>query len=186
MPRGTWSARDERKYEAILESCRSGSKPRSKKTCQRIAAATVNRDRKRALGAPPGLEIHEAETGSRIAFAFDAYLDGERVGSITGVRLNDKIRGRVVYKVSNVKVAEGQRRRGVATKLYEAAAQEACRRRARLASLERRAMAYSHEFWRKQAAKGRAEVIERRNEQPVYVLDCAFARDLSSLRRRKP
>lgn len=185
MPKGTWTAKDERKYEAILESCQFGKRRRSKKTCQRIAAATVNRDRK-GLGAPPGLQIREAETGSRIAFAFDAYLDGERVGSIMGVRQNQKVRGRVVYKVSNVKVAEGQRRRGVATKLYEAAAQEACRRRSRLASLERRAMAYSHEFWQKQAAKGRAEVIERRNQQPIYVLDCAFARDLSALRGRKP
>lgn len=45
MPRGTWTAKDERKYEAILESCQFGKRRRSKKTCQRIAAATVNRDR---------------------------------------------------------------------------------------------------------------------------------------------
>ena len=46
MPRKTWTAKDERKYEHIFESCRFGDKPRSEKTCKRIAAATVNRDRK--------------------------------------------------------------------------------------------------------------------------------------------
>lgn len=49
MPRKTWTAKDERKYEAILSSCkleRPRGKKRSVATCKRIAAATVNRDRK--------------------------------------------------------------------------------------------------------------------------------------------
>lgn len=43
MPRGAWTAKDERQYEAILKSCRKGG--RKKKSCQRIAAATVNKFR---------------------------------------------------------------------------------------------------------------------------------------------
>lgn len=44
MPKGVWSAKRERQYEHILESCldRGG---RSEKTCKRIAAATVNKTR---------------------------------------------------------------------------------------------------------------------------------------------
>jgi hypothetical protein len=46
MPQGKWTAKDERRYEAILESCStSKTKRRNFKTCQRIAAATVNKFR---------------------------------------------------------------------------------------------------------------------------------------------
>lgn len=52
MPRKLWTKKDERKYEKILESCRL-ERPRGKKrtvaACKRIAAATVNRDRKAGL-----------------------------------------------------------------------------------------------------------------------------------------
>lgn len=187
MPKGTWTAKDERKYEAILESCQFGKRRRSKKTCQRIAAATVNRDRHAGLGAPAGLQLREVDTGSKRAFEFQAYLDGERVGEIGVVRRNEKIGGRVVYAVHRVRVEEAARRKGIATKLYEAAAQEACRRRSRLASTGRDPKAHSHDFWAKQAAKGRAEVLPGRGErgQPVYILDCAFARDLSGARQGK-
>lgn len=54
MPKGVWTPKDERKYEAILRSC---SKKRDQKTCKRIAAATVNRDRGRGLG-----EISKTQT----------------------------------------------------------------------------------------------------------------------------
>lgn len=47
MPVGAWTKKDERQYEHILESCRSGKKRRSLKTCKRIAAATVNATRAR-------------------------------------------------------------------------------------------------------------------------------------------
>lgn len=65
MPRGAWSAKDERKYEAIFESCRFGSRPRSKKTCQRIAAATVNRDRSKAGASCPHAERFHALANMR-------------------------------------------------------------------------------------------------------------------------
>lgn len=40
MPRGSWNKKDERQYKAILKSC-----TKSKKVCQRIAAAVVNKRR---------------------------------------------------------------------------------------------------------------------------------------------
>jgi hypothetical protein len=51
MPKKKWSKRDEAKYEAILDSCKTSNRRKHKKgaklaaTCKRIAAATVNRDR---------------------------------------------------------------------------------------------------------------------------------------------
>lgn len=42
MPRGTWTPQRERQYEHILETC---LERRSLATCQRIAAATVNKTR---------------------------------------------------------------------------------------------------------------------------------------------
>lgn len=46
MPKA-WSAKDERKYEHILEACTESRGKRKTKLCKRIAAATVNRDRTR-------------------------------------------------------------------------------------------------------------------------------------------
>lgn len=49
MPRASWMKKDERKYAAILRSC---TKTRGRADCQRVAAATVNRDR--GLGGARG------------------------------------------------------------------------------------------------------------------------------------
>jgi hypothetical protein len=46
MPQGQWSAKRERQYEHIKDSAKSHGK--SEKTAERIAAATVNKDRARA------------------------------------------------------------------------------------------------------------------------------------------
>lgn len=64
MPKGKWSAKEERKYRHILKSCEVHSKGQKKgrgrkssATCKRIAAATVNRDRAlSALGLGNPLE----------------------------------------------------------------------------------------------------------------------------------
>lgn len=187
MPKA-WTAKDERKYEAILTSCVYTRGKRAEKTCKRIAAATVNRDRKRegralrGLAAPEGLEIRERETGGKNTFHFEAWLGESRVGEIYASK--SRLGGHVVYAVRSVDVPFAHRRKGIATKLYEAAAQEACRRRARLASVERTTSAHSHTFWVKQLEKGRAQVVGR-DKTPKYVLDCAFARDLSGVKRRK-
>lgn len=123
------------------------------------------------------MEIREVDTGSGRELRFDAYIDGKRVGFIDAHRAAKKIRGRVVYKVAHVDVNVGQRRKGVATKLYEAAAQEACRRRASLASTDRNPGAYSTDFWEKQVRKGRAREVRGGR----FVLDCAFSSDLGRL-----
>ncbi len=46
MPRSSWSDKRERQYEHIKDSAESRGK--SEKTAERIAAATVNKDRARA------------------------------------------------------------------------------------------------------------------------------------------
>lgn len=46
MP-AAWSRKDERQYEHILSSCRQGDRRRSLRTCKRMAAATVNKQRRR-------------------------------------------------------------------------------------------------------------------------------------------
>lgn len=45
-----WTGREERMYQHVLDSCRESGK--SKKTCKRIAGATVNKSR-RAKGKTP-------------------------------------------------------------------------------------------------------------------------------------
>lgn len=47
MPRKTWTKKDERMYKHILKSCKKkrGRSAKGVKTCQRIAAATVNQHR---------------------------------------------------------------------------------------------------------------------------------------------
>jgi len=57
MPKKRWSALDERKYKAIVKSCKlsRGRKKGATRICKRIAAATVERDRGIAelgLGGP--------------------------------------------------------------------------------------------------------------------------------------
>lgn len=57
MPAASWSAHDERKYKAIRKSCLARDGRRTK-ACSRIAAATVNRDRRaegRTLSGLDGL-----------------------------------------------------------------------------------------------------------------------------------
>lgn len=120
--------------------------------------------------AGTGVTIREVDTGGKLRFQFDAYVDGrpERVGYIDASKLSRKIGGRVVYTVRHVYVEESSRRQGIATQLYEAAAREACRRRARLASTERNPHAFSNDFWRKQLNEGRA----RRIGDAYVLLDC--------------
>jgi hypothetical protein len=42
-----WSVKDERQYKHILSSCKRTDRRRSLRTCKRIAAATVNKQRRR-------------------------------------------------------------------------------------------------------------------------------------------
>jgi GNAT superfamily N-acetyltransferase len=114
------------------------------------------------------LEIHEVETGKKHGFRFSAFFGTRHVGHIEAHRTTRG--GRVIYTVDNVFVEPDARRRGVGTALYQAAAAEACRRRATLGSTERNPGAFSHDFWEKQRAAGRAELLRARGEQPIYAL----------------
>lgn len=123
------------------------------------------------------IAISEIDTGTRYGIAFKAECDGQACGRIEAHRMGRKVGGRVAYKVMRVDVDAEHRRKGVATKLYEAAANEACRRRSRLASTERNPGAHSIDFWRKQVAKGRAKAFPIRGADPdrytrYLLLDC--------------
>lgn len=133
--------------------------------------------------------VIEDETGGKFSFRFRALcatsIDEQRCGYIEATRAPRKVAGRVVYKVTNVFVDESRRRQGIATKLYEAAAREACRRRGRLASTERNPGAHSNDFWRKQFVKGRAfEHVPRGTNHAAYVLRDCPSPALDGVRRR--
>lgn len=63
---------------------------------------------------------------------------------------------RGLWDVRDIHVPIEWRRKGVATKLYEEAAKEACYRGGKLASTARVPLSYSNNFWEKQLIKGRA------------------------------
>lgn len=96
-----------------------------------------------------------------------------------------------MYAVDRIDVPSSHRRQGIATKLYEAAANEACKRRSRLASVERNPGAHSTDFWKKQVAKGRARAVPIRGADPdrytqYLLVECPRrGADLSELRRRR-
>jgi hypothetical protein len=85
-----WSVKDERQYKHILKSCRTGRKRRALSTCKRIAAATVNKQRRRGgrtLSGVPSLSL--AESNARIRKLLQA---GCKVSVV------DRPEGRVVLK----------------------------------------------------------------------------------------
>lgn len=120
-------------------------------------------------------EIREVDLGGKNEFMFELVCGGKRQAAISAAR--KKISGKVRYFVTGVNVLEPFRRKGNATKLYEAAAAEACRRRAPLASYER-VGDMSRQFWAKQLRKGRATVLSKRGgrekgeKAPVFSLTC--------------
>lgn len=123
------------------------------------------------------ITVAEEDIGARHSFEFVALCDGDLCGRITVHRSLRKVSGKVVYKVDRIDVRSDVRRRGVATKLYETAANEACRRRGRLASLERISGAHSTAFWEKQVAKGRAKEVpirgaDRERYTQYLLTDC--------------
>lgn len=129
--------------------------------------------------------ITEENTGARNVLMFRATCDGEFCGQIDVYRRTGPIGGRVVWPVNAIFVATAQRRKGVATKLYEAAAQAVCKRRGHMASTNRSTGAHSHDFWQKQVAKGRARVVRRRHgAQPAYILTSCPVTTLAGRRRR--
>ena len=137
----------------------------------------------------------EMDRGRKVpgSFSVHAFRDGQSVGSLTAELEAERSprffpRGHApVFTVDYIFVPTAARRSGVATKLYEAAAKEACRRGARLGSTCRESGAYSHDFWRKQYEKGRADMLAGMGCEGMaaFVLKTCDTHDLSGLRRKK-
>lgn len=147
---------------------------------------------------PPHCALRDVDIGAKKCFEFEITCAKRRAGVIQACQT--KHRRRVVYSVTDVHVHPDFRRKGIATALYEAAAQEACRRRSRLASTARNMWAHSYAFWLKQVQKGRAQRYAKRPPWPrtpateksssdwatmrdVFILDCDKASDLSGVYR---
>ena len=111
-------------------------------------------------------EIREVDTGGKRLARFDIVCNG-RVGGYIKLT-KTKLRGKVVWNVEDIQVDSELRRGGYGTALYTAAANFACKKRSRLASLTRNVGAHSHAFWLKQEQKGRARRIKRPTE---YIQD---------------
>jgi GNAT superfamily N-acetyltransferase len=97
-----------------------------------------------------------------------------RVGRIVAKRR--KTAGRVYWYVDRVHVEEEEQRRGIGTALYEAAADEACRRGSGLVSRET-SVAYrslqAEGWWKRQVREGRARHLAKLGAlKDVYVIDC--------------
>jgi GNAT superfamily N-acetyltransferase len=158
-----------------------------------------------APNPPSWLQIEVEETPGRVSVeAFDSRLPGrgpkERIGSLhvdmrrTAYAPRHDWWGRPSVEIARVVgayVGEAYRREGVATAMYQAAAERAAARGLHLASdtsLSRMASG----FWRKQARKGRARKTTKlaargsRLRQRRYVLDPALPETLENPMWRNP
>lgn len=129
---------------------------------------------------PDGVSRYYRQNHLNFRVVCDGY---DEVGWIFGTVVKD---GRRRYvRITNVEVDSAYQRKGYATKLYEALANAACRKRLKVRSDERVTGAYSHNFWAKQLRKGRAKVVGANKYGEIYELDCRAAHDLSGLPKRK-
>ena len=97
------------------------------------------------------LQIEDASEGNRPGYRITAYENGNRIGAIV-VRQHRWIQGSP-FGVEHIYA--NRLREGIGTRLYKAAADEACRRGSPFMSdMERSPEADG--FWRKQEMKGRA------------------------------
>jgi len=119
---------------------------------------------------------------------YKVLCDGSADAQMDVVTVESNHAGKGIRKgdvlVESIMVWETLQRKGVATKLYEQAAKDACKKGARLVSRDRMPGAHSNDFWEKQHRKGRVEK-HGKGEDAIYVLDCAHSSDLSGLKGRK-
>lgn len=114
------------------------------------------------------------------SIVYEAIENGERVGCIRA----DAGGGNTSVHYVNVR----EQRRGVGTKLYEAAARGSCKRFGQplTSSDELDLMTGSSGFWNKQLRKGRAHCILRDgNECLQFQLSCPAPKTLAGARRRR-
>lgn len=84
--------------------------------------------------------------------------------------------------VSMIQVEPGRLRQGLATRLYEAAAADACRRWRRPLASDTSREPEAAAFWKKQVTKGRARYDE---DADRYVLACPSPTSLAGRRTRR-
>jgi len=134
----------------------------------------------RSLGRPTNFRI-EAEGTKHISFTAFCGEDEEECGMLNV----DTDSEDALLKIAGVFVYSAYQRQGIATALYEAAAQRACQQGLRLASTSRLKDAKSNEFWRKQAAKGRVDEVQVHGERDVWYLLKNCETSLSGLKGRR-
>lgn len=107
--------------------------------------------------------------------SFTVEAKSSRLGSVGHMYVGRKFESQpVLQRVNEIWVVPDLQRCGVGTRMYETAAREACRMRARLASDEIRSKA-AHAFWLKQVRKGRAECARRAKQHGDLNRDgCAY------------
>ena len=123
-----------------------------------------------------------AGSGGRVMAAFNAVNGRRKVGRLE-IRRNAES-----SQVTWITVAEGARRSGIATRLYEVAARFSCEEWGRrLASDYRGSRAPGAEgFWQKQFRKGRAERIGSESSMSnQFMLSCPAPESLAGVRRRR-
>ena len=124
------------------------------------------------------------QSGTPTSFGLVAQCDGQKCGYLDAKKTT--IGGRVAYTVSYISVSDDFQRKGIGTKLYEAAHAKACQRRARLASTERHSWAHSNDFWNKQICRNRVEIYAGKSpDMPVFVLKSCDTQSLSGLKKPK-
>lgn len=137
-----------------------------------------------SLGRPSSLHI-EAEGKNHVSFTAFCGEGGEEEEEECGLLNVDTDREESLLKVAGVFVYSAYQRRGVATALYEAAAQRACQQGLRLASTSRTKGAKSNDFWRKQAAKGRVDEVQVFGERDVWYILKNCETSLSGLKGKR-
>lgn len=121
-----------------------------------------------------GLELEVLTNGEAGGPSVRAHYDGEIVGELNTQPMNYE--GRKVFAVVDIEVDDAYRRKGFATRMYEAAAKLACKAGRPLASDVTR-FAGPRAFWAKQVKRGHAEAIDARGGQ-AFVLSCPPPRSL--------
>ena len=95
-----------------------------------------------------------------------------------------------IRTVDSIDTHGENKRKGYGTKLYQAAARDACAAGEPLVSYHRLPQSESNHFWKKQFDKGRAvSVGEYRDsktgeKKPIFALQCGRHEDLSGVKRK--
>jgi GNAT superfamily N-acetyltransferase len=134
--------------------------------------------------------VREGKKHARDWFRLSARISGQQVGyvGVTRYVVSDARQEALAHpamQISRIFVEPEYRKRGVATRLYEAAAKLSCKKyNLPLASDETRSPE-ADSFWRKQAAKGRARAVpETEDTGDYYILSCPAPPSLAGRRRR--